>query len=154
MSELWSQRMAAAVKKWGGSGPDLDGRYAARPLTDLSSYGYIKKIEKVARMLSIESPFFRPTDGRVGSMALIDGKKYVNFAWCNYLGLNEHPSVAEAAKEGARSIRNLHLSKPYGSGRDPAASAAGGEDRQVLRASRMHCCSSAGTPPTCPRSAR
>jgi len=98
MSESWSQRMAAAVKKWGGSGPDQDGRYAARPLTDLSSYGYIKKIEKVARMLSIESPFFRPTDGRVGSMALIDGKKYVNFAWCNYLGLNEHPSVVEAAR--------------------------------------------------------
>jgi 8-amino-7-oxononanoate synthase len=99
MSESWSRRMAAAVKKWGGSGPDLDGRYAARPLTDLSAYGYIKKIEKVARMLSIESPFFRPTDGRVGSMALIDGKKYVNFAWCNYLGLNEHPSVAEAARK-------------------------------------------------------
>jgi 8-amino-7-oxononanoate synthase len=98
MSESWSRRMAAAVKKWGVSGPDLDGHYAARSLTDLPAYGYIKKIEKVGRMLSIASPFFRPNDGREGAMAVIDGKKYINFAWCNYLGLNEHPAVAEAAK--------------------------------------------------------
>ena len=53
MSESWSQRMAAAVKKWGGRGPDQDGRYeAARPLTDLSAYGYIKKVEKVAQACS------------------------------------------------------------------------------------------------------
>jgi 8-amino-7-oxononanoate synthase len=90
--------MAAAVKKWGSAGPGPDGNYAARPLTDLPAFGYIKKIEKVGRMLAIESPFFRPTDGRVGPMAVMGGKKYINFAWCNYLGLNEHPSVTEAAR--------------------------------------------------------
>jgi 8-amino-7-oxononanoate synthase len=98
MSETWSQRMAAAVKKWGGAGPGLNGHYEATRLTDLSAYGYIKKVEKVGRMLSIPSPFFRATEGRDGSMAIIEGKKYINFAWCNYLGLNEHPSVTEAAK--------------------------------------------------------
>ncbi len=98
MSETWSQRMAAAVKKWGGAGPGLNGHYEAARLTDLSAYGYIKKVEKVGRMLSIPSPFFRPNDGRDGTMAIIEGKKYINFAWCNYLGLNEHPSVTEAAK--------------------------------------------------------
>lgn len=98
MSETWSQRMAAAVKKWGGAGPGLNGHYEAARLTDLSAYGYIKKVEKVGKMLSIPSPFFRPNDGRDGTMAIIQGKKYINFAWCNYLGLNEHPSVTEAAK--------------------------------------------------------
>lgn len=98
MSETWSQRMAAAVRKWGTGGPDANGRYAGTRLTDLSAYGYIKKVEKVGRMLSIPSPFFRPTEGRDGPMAVIEGKKYINFAWCNYLGLNEHPSVVEAAK--------------------------------------------------------
>ena len=49
-------------------------------------------------MLSIPSPFFRPNEGRDGTEAMIQGKKYINFAWCNYLGLNEHPSVTEAAK--------------------------------------------------------
>src|SRR5262245_42149471 len=98
MGESWSQRMAAAVKKLGVGGPALDGHYPARLLTDLPAYGYIKKIEKVGRMLAIESPFFRPNDGREGAMAVIGGKSYVNFAWCNYLGLNEHPSVAAAAK--------------------------------------------------------
>ena len=98
MSESWSQRMAAAVKKWGAPGPGLNGRYEAARLTDLSAYGYIKKVEKVGKMLSIPSPFFRPNDGRDGTMAIIQGKKYINFAWCNYLGLNEHPSVTEAAK--------------------------------------------------------
>ena len=90
--------MAAAVKKWGAAGPGLNGRYEAARLTDLSAYGYIKKVEKVGKMLSIPSPFFRPNDGRDGTMAIIQGKKYINFAWCNYLGLNEHPSVTEAAK--------------------------------------------------------
>ena len=90
--------MAAAVKKWGAPGPGLNGRYEAARLTDLSAYGYIKKVEKVGKMLSIPSPFFRPNDGRDGTMAIIQGKKYINFAWCNYLGLNEHPSVTEAAK--------------------------------------------------------
>jgi 8-amino-7-oxononanoate synthase len=90
--------MAAAVKKWGGAGPGLNGHYEAARLTDLSAYGYIKKVEKVGKMLSIPSPFFRPNDGRDGTMAIIQGKKYINFAWCNYLGLNEHPSVTEAAK--------------------------------------------------------
>jgi 8-amino-7-oxononanoate synthase len=75
----------------------LNGSYKVRPITDLAAYGYIKKVEKVGRMLSIESPFFRPTQGRVGTKAVIDGEKYINFAWCNYLGLNEHPSVSEAA---------------------------------------------------------
>jgi 8-amino-7-oxononanoate synthase len=98
MSESWSQRMAAAVKKWGAAGPGLNGRYEAARLSDLSAYSYIKKVEKVGRMLSIPSPFFRPNDGREGTKALIQGKKYINFAWCNYLGLNEHPSVTEAAK--------------------------------------------------------
>ena len=98
MSETWSQRMAAAVKKWGGAGPGLNGHYEAARITDLSAYGYIKKVEKVGKMLSIPSPFFRPNDGRDGTMAIIQGKKYINFAWCNYLGLNEHPSVTEAAK--------------------------------------------------------
>jgi 8-amino-7-oxononanoate synthase len=90
--------MAAAVKKWGTAGPGLNGRYEAARLTDLSAYGYIKKVEKVGKMLSIPSPFFRPNDGRDGTRAIIQGKKYINFAWCNYLGLNEHPSVTEAAK--------------------------------------------------------
>jgi 8-amino-7-oxononanoate synthase len=98
MSESWSQRMAAAVKKWGAPGPGLNGRYEAARLTDLSAYGYIKKVEKVGKMLSIPSPFFRPNEGRDGTKAIIQGKTYINFAWCNYLGLNEHPSVAEAAK--------------------------------------------------------
>ena len=90
--------MAAAVKKWGAAGPGLNGRYEAARLSDLSAYGYIKKVEKVGKMLSIPSPFFRPNDGRDGSKAIIQGKTYINFAWCNYLGLNEHPSVTEAAK--------------------------------------------------------
>jgi len=98
MSESWSQRMAAAVKKWGAAGPGLNGRYEAARLTDLSAYGYIKKGEKVGKTLSNPSPFFIPNDGRDGTMAIIQGKKYINFAWCNYLGLNEHPSVTEAAK--------------------------------------------------------
>ena len=110
MSESWSQRMAAAVKKWGATGPGLNGRYEAARLTDLSAYGYIKKVEKVGRMLSIPSPFFRPNDGRDGSKALIQGKKYINFAWCNYLGPERAP-LGHRGGEGRRSTATARASR-------------------------------------------
>src|SRR5581483_5980944 len=37
-------------------------------------------------------------ESRLGSSAVVAGRPRLNFAWCNYLGLNEHPAVAEAAR--------------------------------------------------------
>jgi 8-amino-7-oxononanoate synthase len=94
----WNQRLAATVRRWGPGRSDAESRYVATPFTKLTSYEYIKRTEKLGQTLSIDNPFFRANDGRRGSMAVIEGKEYINFAWCNYLGLNEHPAVAQAAK--------------------------------------------------------
>jgi 8-amino-7-oxononanoate synthase len=63
----------------------------------MPAYRSIKKYEKVGRMLGIKTPFFRPIGGRVGNSCIIEGRKVINFAWCDYLGLNQHPSLATAA---------------------------------------------------------
>src|SRR6476620_5376770 len=63
----------------------------------MPAYRSIKKYEKVGRMLGIKTPFFRPISARVGNSCIIDGRKVINFAWCDYLGLNQHPSLAAAA---------------------------------------------------------
>jgi 8-amino-7-oxononanoate synthase len=63
----------------------------------MPAYKSIKKYEKVGGMLGIKSPFFRAIGGRVGNSTIIDGKKILNFAWCDYLGLNQHRSLVAAA---------------------------------------------------------
>jgi hypothetical protein len=77
MDESWNQRLAAVVKTWGAASAGSDRRYAAQRLSQLASYGYIERIEKIGQMLAINSPFFRLTEGRLGSMALIEGKKCI-----------------------------------------------------------------------------
>jgi 8-amino-7-oxononanoate synthase len=50
-----------------------------------------------ADMMGIENPFFRPHDGLAAGTTQIDGRSFDNFASYNYLGLNGHPEVNEAA---------------------------------------------------------
>ena len=76
----------------------LDRPMSARPFSSLSAHKSIKHHEKLGAMLGIENPFFRSTEGPQGRMTLIDGKPCLNFAWCDYLGLSQHPTVIEAAK--------------------------------------------------------
>jgi 8-amino-7-oxononanoate synthase len=49
-------------------------------------------------MLGIETPFFRSTEGMQGRLTLIDNKPVLNFAWCDYLGLSQHPELIAAGK--------------------------------------------------------
>jgi 8-amino-7-oxononanoate synthase len=72
--------------------------YRSGRFTDLSLYKSIKQHQKIGKMLSLEDPFFRRQDGHRGTMTLIAGKQYLNFATCDYLGLSQHPAVVEAAK--------------------------------------------------------
>jgi 8-amino-7-oxononanoate synthase len=47
----------------------------------------------------IESPFFQVHEGVTGSHAVIDGRRVLNFANYNYLGLSGDPDVTRAAQE-------------------------------------------------------
>src|SRR5262245_65421245 len=106
ISEAWNKRVVAAVRTWGSAKERLASASSARErrvhsaprFSDLSSYKYIRRIEQIGRTLGLKSPFFRPNERRVGSRTFVAGRSRLNFAWCNYLGLNEHPAVAEAAR--------------------------------------------------------
>jgi 8-amino-7-oxononanoate synthase len=76
----------------------IDGVHTARPFSSLSAHKSIKHHERLGAVLGIENPFFRSTEGPQGRMTLIDGKPVLNFAWCDYLGLSQHPDLIEAAK--------------------------------------------------------
>src|SRR5262245_11596255 len=101
-ARAWNKRLAEAVRTWTSS----NGEYAEDPprtrpapdFSNLQAYRYINRIEQGARFIGLKSPFFRPQEGRAGSRTAVEGQSRLNFAWCNYLGLNEHPSVVEAAR--------------------------------------------------------
>ncbi|WP_346897995.1 aminotransferase class I/II-fold pyridoxal phosphate-dependent enzyme [uncultured Roseibium sp.] len=69
---------------------------------DFKSLPQIKQLQMqraAADMMGIENPFFRPHDGLATGTTEIGGKVHDNFASYNYLGLNGHPEVNQAAKQ-------------------------------------------------------
>ena len=65
---------------------------------ELSGYTGIGKTRAVAERFDFEDPFYRTHDKNIGAETWVAGKRYVNFASYDYLGLNRHPKVVEAAK--------------------------------------------------------
>ena len=82
-------RASDAVANGGGGRLDI---------SQLESHREIRLIEEAADYLGIADPFFRVHDGIASAETLIGNKAYVNFASYNYLGLNGHPRVTDAAK--------------------------------------------------------
>lgn len=73
-----------------------------RKAFDFKSLPQIKQLQMqraAADMMGIENPFFRPHDGLATGTTEISGKIHDNFASYNYLGLNGHPEINQAAKE-------------------------------------------------------
>jgi 8-amino-7-oxononanoate synthase len=55
--------------------------------------------QTAARHLRVDNPFFRVHDAAAGATTLIGGREYINFSSYDYLGLNHHPRVNQAASE-------------------------------------------------------
>jgi 8-amino-7-oxononanoate synthase len=49
-------------------------------------------------MFGLRNPFYHAHEGRLGATTTSEGRQLVNFASYDYLGLNQEPAVAEAAK--------------------------------------------------------
>ncbi|QZA81257.1 aminotransferase class I/II-fold pyridoxal phosphate-dependent enzyme [Deefgea piscis] len=62
-------------------------------------YLQLRIINEGAKKMGIASPFFKQHDGIAGAVSQIDGQPFINFASYNYLDLNQHPAVHQAAKD-------------------------------------------------------
>jgi len=80
------------------SGPRPAGGFTKQSFADLPAYRSISKHRDVGRLFGIKDPFYRCHGLRTGSETEINGQRYINFASYDYVGLNQHPAVLEAAK--------------------------------------------------------
>jgi 8-amino-7-oxononanoate synthase len=114
-------------------GPRLDA-------TQLGGFREIRMIQEAAQFLGIADPFFRVHEGIAEAETVIGNRTYVNFASYNYLGLNGHPQIVDAAKSAIdRYGTSVSASRPV-SGERPVhreleqalARLHGAEDSVVL----------------------
>ena len=77
---------------------------SSQSFADLPHYRFILKHIEIGKLFDIADPFYRCHEARHGVMTQIAGQKYVNYASYDYLGLNQHPTVVEAAKAAIESF--------------------------------------------------
>lgn len=67
-------------------------------IEDLPGLKQLQIQATAAEKFGIENPFFRCHGGVANNTTSIDGRHYINYSSYNYLGLNGHPRVSQAAK--------------------------------------------------------
>ncbi len=89
---------ACAHPRQQGSRPYEPGQ-GSGDFSDLPLYAGIVKHREIGKLFNIGDPFYRCHEDRAGTETWMEGQRYINFASYDYLGLNQHPAVADAAKK-------------------------------------------------------
>src|SRR5215467_8636087 len=80
------------------SDPDAGNGDRRLNAAELEGFREIHMIREAAEFLGIADPFFRMHEGIAGAETVIGNSAYTNFASYNYIGLNGHPEITNAAK--------------------------------------------------------
>lgn len=78
--------------------PPAPRREQAR-FEDLPEYKQVLTQKIASEQLGIANPFYRAHQTAAGATTMIDGRKLINFASYDYLGLNRHAHVLERARD-------------------------------------------------------
>jgi 8-amino-7-oxononanoate synthase len=92
------EKVAAAASRRRPGRYERDGGGSRLDVTQLDGFREIRMIREAAQFLGIADPFFRVHEGIAEAETIIGNRAYTNFASYNYLGLNGHPEIIEAAK--------------------------------------------------------
>jgi 8-amino-7-oxononanoate synthase len=95
LSSVSPARSTGSARQSDQDGDNGDGRLKASALEGAQE---IQMIREAAEFLGISDPYFRVHEGIAGAETVIGNRTYVNFASYNYIGLNGHPEIANAAK--------------------------------------------------------
>jgi 8-amino-7-oxononanoate synthase len=71
---------------------------ASTDFSTLPGYDELRLYRSIADKFDVDNPYFRVHEGRAGAHSRIAEQNVLNFSSYDYLGLNGHPEVIEAAK--------------------------------------------------------
>jgi 8-amino-7-oxononanoate synthase len=79
------------------------GAPAPFDFSSLPEFRELESLKMLGTMLGVEQGFYRPFDAEAGPVALRGGVPLLNFSTYDYLGLNTHPAVLDAAQSALRT---------------------------------------------------